>query len=90
MGIGTLKYAYKYNIYIFIYKNIACMYIQSGQIIATSHDRFPPNGGDCKGNGTPAISGKSRLVKYYFIWPDSMHIHIYVYATNINIYCQFD
>ena len=22
----------------------------SGQIIATSHDRFPPNGGDCKGN----------------------------------------
>ena len=21
---------------------------------------FPPNGGDCKGNGTPAISGKSR------------------------------
>ena len=26
---------------------------------------FPPNGGDCKGNGTPAISGKSGLVKYY-------------------------
>ena len=23
-----------------------------------------------KGNGTPAISGKSRLVKYYSIWPD--------------------
>ena len=22
----------------------------SGQIIVTSHDRFPPNGGDCKGN----------------------------------------
>ncbi len=22
----------------------------SGEIIATSHDRFPPNGGDCKGN----------------------------------------
>ena len=32
------------------------------------HDRWdPPNGGEfCKGNGTPAISGKSeRLVKYY-------------------------
>ena len=23
-----------------------------------------------KGNGTPAISGKSRLGKYYSIWPD--------------------
>ena len=23
-----------------------------------------------KGNGTPASSGKSRLVKYYSIWPD--------------------
>ena len=23
-----------------------------------------------KGNGTLKISGKSRLVKYYFIWPD--------------------
>ena len=22
-----------------------------------------------RGNGTPAISGKSRLVKYYSIWP---------------------
>ena len=39
----------------------------SGQIIATSHD-LTPNGGDCKGN--PLISGKSRLVKYYSIWPD--------------------
>ena len=28
----------------------------------------PPNGGDCK--GSPLISGKSRLVKYYSIWPD--------------------
>ena len=41
-----------------------------------SHDRFPPpNGGglvrEIHGNGTPAISGKSRLVKYYSIWPDS-------------------
>ena len=35
----------------------------SGQIIATSNDLGPPNGGDCKGN--PLISGKSRLVKYY-------------------------
>ena len=35
-----------------------------GQIIfATSHDRFPPNGGLVR--EFPAISGKSRLVKYY-------------------------
>ena len=39
------------------------MSIMSGQIIATSHDLSPLNGGDCKGN--PLISGKSRLVKYY-------------------------
>ena len=25
-----------------------------------------------KGNGTPAISGKPRLVKYYSIWPDDV------------------
>ena len=44
---------------------------------SAGRDRFPPmgppNGGDCKGN-SPAISGKSRLVKYYFIWPDSVLI----------------
>ena len=46
--------------------------MESGEQVATDfHDRFPPNGGDCKGN-SPAISGKSRLVKYYFIWPDSV------------------
>ena len=28
-----------------------------------------------KGNGTPAISGKSRLVKYYSIWPDPLLCH---------------
>ena len=27
-----------------------------------------------KGNGTPKISGKSRLVKYYSIWPDTWRI----------------
>ena len=42
---------------------------KSGQIIATSHDRFPPKGSVLEGK-SPAISGKSRLVKYYFIWPD--------------------
>ena len=36
----------------------------SGQIIATSHDRFPSNGGLVREMG-PLISGKSRLVKYY-------------------------
>ena len=42
----------------------------SGQIIATSHDRFPPHG---RVVGEPCLkwpSGKSRLVKYYSIWPD--------------------
>ena len=34
---------------------------------------LPPNGGlFSKGNGTPAVSGKSMLVKYYFIWPESL------------------
>ena len=28
-------------------------YVIWSNFIATSHDRFPPNGGDCKGNGTP-------------------------------------
>ena len=41
-----------------------------GGLMETSQDRLAPNGGDCKGNGTPKISGKSRLVKYYSIWPD--------------------
>ena len=43
----------------------------SGQIIATSHDRFTPNGGLVRKMG-PLISGKSRWVKYYSIWPDYM------------------
>ena len=31
----------------------------------------PPKGSVLvSGNGTPKISGKSRLVKYYSIWPD--------------------
>ena len=33
-----------------------------GQIIATSHDRFSPKGSFLEGK-SPAISGKSRLVK---------------------------
>ena len=36
--------------------------MRPGQIIANSHDRFPPNGWFSKGNRL--ISGKSRLVKY--------------------------
>ena len=39
--------------------------IKSGQIIATSHDLGPQKVAFWKGNGTPAISGKSSLVKYY-------------------------
>ena len=45
-------------------KNIPYRLIVSGQIIATSHDRFPPNGGLVREMG-PLISGKSGLVKYY-------------------------
>ena len=37
--------------------------IYSGQIIATSHDRFPPKGSVLEGKSS--ISGKSRLVNYY-------------------------
>ena len=37
---------------------------KSGQIIATSQDRFPPKGSVLEGK-SPAISGKPRLVKYY-------------------------
>ncbi len=41
-------------------------------VIATSHDRFTPNG---RVVGEPCLkwpggTGKSRLVKYYSIWPD--------------------
>ena len=37
----------------------------------------PPNGWfSSKGNGTPAISGKSRLVKYYNL----AGIYIYIYT----------
>ena len=35
------------------------------------------NGGDCKGNGTQKISGKSMLVKYYFIWLDVWPLFTY-------------
>ena len=41
---------------------------KSGQIIATSHD-LTPYGGLVREMG-PLISGKSRLVKYYSIWPE--------------------
>ena len=33
-------------------------------------DGTPQKVANSKGNGTPAISGKSRLVKYYCIWLD--------------------
>ena len=43
----------------------------SGQISSRPHTtENPPKWWFSKGNGTPAISGKSRLVKYYSIWPD--------------------
>ena len=45
----------------------------SGQIIVTSRDRFPPNGGFSKGNAL--ISEKSRLVKYYNLARKDDFIH---------------
>ena len=44
-------------------------FINSGQIIATSHDRFPPNDGLVR--EIPGYFREiDRLVKYYSIWPD--------------------
>ena len=40
----------------------------SGQFITTSQEFSPQMVVKSKGN--PLISGKSRLVKYYSIWPD--------------------
>ena len=33
---------------------------------------FPQIGGDKVREKIPAVSGKSRLVKYYSIWPESL------------------
>lgn len=38
--------------------------IYCSQIIVTSPDQKPPNGGDCKGNGTFYFRELTRLVKY--------------------------
>ena len=38
-----------------------------------THNRFTPNGGLVREMG-PLISGKSRLVKYYSIWPDAFFL----------------
>ena len=43
-----------------------------GQIIATSHDLGTQKVAFRR--GISLISGKSRLVKYDFIWPDGMSI----------------
>ena len=41
------------------------------------HDRWAPKASqNGKGNGTPAISGKSRLAKYYIFWSDGMFTYI--------------
>ena len=57
----------------------------SGQIIATSHDRFPPKWWFSKGN--PLISGKSRLVKYYNL---ARYIYIYIYDLyDVYVYGMF-
>ena len=61
--------------------------MRPGQIIANSHDRFPPNGWFSKGNRL--ISGKSRLVKQKFGHIYIYNIYIFIYINiniNINIY----
>ena len=58
---------------VFDFQGIYHRYHLSGQIIATSHD-LTPKGSFLEGK-SPAISGKSRLVKYYSIWPDLNQIH---------------
>ena len=40
------------------------------KFLSTSQKTSPQNVANWKGNGTPAISEKSRLVKYCSIWPD--------------------
>ena len=52
---------------------ICCPRSSESNFIAAENTSFgPPNGGwFSKENGTPKISGKSRLVKYYSICPDS-------------------
>ena len=46
--------------------------ITGESMFATSHGFFPHPKRKLiwMGNGTPAFSGKSRLVKYYSIWPE--------------------
>ena len=55
-------------------------YIISGQIIVTSHNRFPSNGGlerEFPGYFREIVP----LVKYCSIWPDNMYglSHVYIY-----------
>ena len=54
--------------HLFFRKLGSLTFIRSGQIVAASHDLTPILLAFWKGN--PLISGKSRLVKYYSIWPD--------------------
>ena len=59
-----------------VFAPAVCRLVKLG--VATSHDRFPPNGGLVWfSKGDPLISGKSRLVKYYnlAIWPDVVQTH---------------
>ena len=60
-SVRDIRGVHIYDMYIYI-----CMI--SGQIIATSHDLGPQKVAEER--KSPAISGNSRLVKYYFIWPD--------------------
>ena len=55
----------------------------SGRIISRPHGptKKTQNAAFWKGNGTPAISGKSRLVKYYFIWRDGWMFWLCVFST---------
>ena len=65
----------------------SCLWVpcSSGQIIATSHDLGPQKVAFWKGNGTPAIWGKSRLMKYYSIWPEKwLEITISIHSVGFS------
>ena len=49
-----------------------------------SHGPFTPKGGVLEGK-SPAISGKSRLVKYYSIWPDLARFWVQVTVFRLKL-----
>ena len=57
-------------------------------IIATSHGSLTAKGSFLEGK-SPAISGKSRLVKYYSIWPDPLTFEEFVFTEALQFQKSF-